>query len=119
MKRFCDLFAALKEQIRHLPPDLKRRVWEAIDLLAQRSDLGKPLTDELEGYRSYRIGRYRLIYRIESDRIVFIAFGSRRDIYERIILEIGRQKIREREAKYAASHKQKRADSAPKRTRKR
>jgi len=56
----------------------------------------------LAGFRSYRIGRYRLIYRIGKERLVLEALGPREDIYERLVLEIGRAKIRERSAKYAA-----------------
>ena len=67
---------------------------------AQEGVLGKALSEELAGYRSYRIGRYRLIYRIEGKRLVLKALGPREDIYERLVLEIGRAKIRERSAKY-------------------
>lgn len=90
----------IKQQIRHLPPELKRKIWEAIDEIYKKHEAGKPLEEELTGYRTYRVGRYRLIYRIAGDRLVLEAFGSRRDIYERFVLEIGRQKIRERTAKY-------------------
>lgn len=88
-------------QIRHLPPDLKQHVWEAIEIIAKDPNAGKPLEDDLAGYRSYRIGRYRLIYRLFDARLVFEAFGSREHIYERFLLEIGRQKIRERAARYS------------------
>ena len=73
-----------------------------MDDIRERPGAGKPLEDNLNGYRSYRIGRYRLIYRIEKGRLVLEAIGPRSDIYERFVLEIGRQKIRERSAKYGA-----------------
>lgn len=102
MENSWDISSALKEQIRHLPPDLKRQVWEAIDDILKNPETGKSLSEDLAGYRSYRIGRYRLIYRIEEERLVLEAIGSRKDIYERFVLEIGRAKIRERAAKYGA-----------------
>lgn len=52
---------------------------------------GKPLTDDLAGYRSIRaVGqRYRIIYRIESEvvTVVIVTLGirkekDRRDVYE-------------------------------------
>jgi len=92
----------IKEQIRHLPPELKFKVWGAIDQIFKRPESGKPLEEELAGYRSYRIGRYRLIYRLTNNRLILEAFGSRGDIYERFVLELGRQKIRERAARYFA-----------------
>ncbi len=53
---------------------------------------GKPLTDELSGYRGLRAAgqRYRIIYRIEKDTVLVLivavgirAEGSRKDIYAR------------------------------------
>lgn len=73
-----------------------------MDLLEKDLAAGKPLEEELAGYRSYRIGRYRLIYRVAEYRLVLEAIGPRSDIYERFVLEIGRAKIRERSAKYGA-----------------
>lgn len=52
---------------------------------------GKPLSDELEGYRSIRaIGqRYRIIYKLEAKRVVVIVValgirkeGDKKDVYE-------------------------------------
>ncbi|MFH0984157.1 MAG: type II toxin-antitoxin system RelE/ParE family toxin [Candidatus Omnitrophota bacterium] len=102
MKLIWRVSGSLKEQVRHLPPDLKCQVRLAFDDIQKRPEAGKLLSDELVGYRSYRIGRYRIIYRIMEDRLVLEAVGSRADIYERIVLEIGRAKIRERAARYGA-----------------
>ena len=45
---------------------------------------GKPLTGNLKGLWSYRIGGFRIIYQIqEKYKIVFIVtIGRRRDIYD-------------------------------------
>ena len=98
----------LKGQIRHLPPDLKRQVWGALDYIQQKPELGKALSEELTGFRSYRIGKYRLIYRIEKERLVLEALGPREYIYERFVLEIGRAKIKERASRYKVVKKAKR-----------
>jgi mRNA interferase RelE/StbE len=44
----------------------------------------KALSGEWEGYWRYRIGSYRLIYRVDEEIITIfaIAFGSRGDIYK-------------------------------------
>jgi len=91
----------IKGQIRHLPPDLKRRVWDSIETIFRNPHTGKALSEELAGFRSYRLGKYRLIYRVTKERLVLEALGPRSDIYERFVLEIGRQKIRERSAKFS------------------
>ena len=58
---------------------LKHRVLSADDPRLY----GKPLTGELSGYWSYRIGDYRVIADIEDETFTIIAIdvGHRRDIY--------------------------------------
>jgi mRNA interferase RelE/StbE len=43
---------------------------------------GKPLKDELEGLRSFRVSRFRIIYRIKAKEIQIVAIGPRSSIYE-------------------------------------
>jgi mRNA interferase RelE/StbE len=44
---------------------------------------GKSLKDEFEGLKSYRISRFRRIYRISSKKIIdVVAIGPRKTIYE-------------------------------------
>jgi mRNA interferase RelE/StbE len=92
----------IKVEIRHFPPFLKGQVSEALDVIAGSPKSGKILEEDLTGLRSFRIGKYRLIYKIGSSRLELVAVGPRRDIYERLVLEIGRARIRERRAKYSA-----------------
>ena len=90
----------IKGEIRHFPPFLKGQVSEALDVIAMKPSYGKMLEDDLAGFRSFRIGKYRLIYKIGSSRLELVAVGPRSDIYERLVLEIGRTKIRKRSEKY-------------------
>jgi len=43
---------------------------------------GKQLQYNLRGHRSIRIPPYRIIYRIEQDRIIIICFDHRKDVYK-------------------------------------
>ncbi len=73
---------AAAESIRHLHPDIKRAVREAIRGLSADPLRGRPLALELAGFRSLRVSRYRVIYRIH-DRVVEVHLvGPRKDIYE-------------------------------------
>ncbi len=72
-----------------------RRVQKAIrdridNLATEPEKQGKPLTEELVGYRSLRaVGqRYRIIYRVERDRVLVLVVavgmrkeGNKRDVY--------------------------------------
>jgi len=78
----CTFTAA--ESIRHLHPPVKRALREAIRGLATTPFSGHPLAFELTGFRSLRVSRHRVIYRVqEADRAVEVHLvGARRDIYE-------------------------------------
>ena len=79
---------AVRDAIVHLPPHLKRRVKAAFRAIAGDPHQAKPLKDELTGLRSYRVGRNRLVLRIKDFVIEIIAFGPRRNIYERAAAEL-------------------------------
>ncbi|MBX7149277.1 type II toxin-antitoxin system RelE/ParE family toxin [bacterium] len=68
----------------HLHPLRKKNIKQALKLLANEPHAGKPLQRELQGYYSYRIARFRLIYHINPSKkiITIIAFGSRASIYD-------------------------------------
>ena len=70
---------------------VREKLRDAIDRLAEYPELrGKPLGDDLAGYRSVRaVGqRYRIIYRVERAIVTVVVVaagirkeGNRRDIY--------------------------------------
>lgn len=43
---------------------------------------GKPLQYNLKGHRSIRIPPFRIIYRIENDKIIINCFDHRKNVYE-------------------------------------
>ena len=69
-----------------LSPEIKDAVKAALKELAQNPNLGKELQEDLRGFRSYRIMRYRVIYKVDTldKNIVIWAIGHRRDIYENL-----------------------------------
>ena len=73
----------LRKFIRGLHPEIKRKVKGSLKIIITEPNTGKPLKDELEGLRSYRVSRFRIIYRIVARReIQLIAIGPRDRIYE-------------------------------------
>lgn len=66
-----------------LHPHLKRKARAAFKLILDDPISGKALKDELEGLRSFRVARFRIIYRTAGKEIVeVIAVGPRKTIYE-------------------------------------
>jgi mRNA interferase RelE/StbE len=75
-----DIVAAL---IRNLHPHLKKKVKTSLQTIMSDPFSGKPLRDELSGLRSFRVSRFRIIYRISGKKLIeIVAIGPRECIYE-------------------------------------
>ncbi|MBZ5589008.1 MAG: type II toxin-antitoxin system RelE/ParE family toxin [Acidobacteriia bacterium] len=72
--------------IRKLDPQIKARVRAALDALREDPQRGKPLQLTLKGLYSWRTGDWRIVYRIEAERIeiLVVTVGHRREVYERV-----------------------------------
>jgi mRNA interferase RelE/StbE len=68
--------------IRSIHPELKRKINAAMKIISSTPDAGKALRDDLAGLRSFRVSRFRIIYRISHRTIEIIAIGPRERIYE-------------------------------------
>ncbi len=75
-----------KKNIAKLNGRMKLKVKEALENIAKDPALGKPLTRELKGRWSYRVGDYRIIYRIYDAEVVvlILTIGHRKEVYSRI-----------------------------------
>jgi mRNA interferase RelE/StbE len=86
----------VQETIRSLHPDLKRRLRVALDLLRVEPASGKELRGELEGWRSFRVGRFRIVYRVARSAIEVAAIGPRTSIYLETAVRLSRRRKRQR-----------------------
>ena len=83
----------IADLIKNLHPDLKNRGKAALKAILHDPYSGKALKDELKGLRSFKVRRFRLIYRISSHRIIeIIAIGPRKNIYEETFILISKNK---------------------------
>jgi mRNA interferase RelE/StbE len=82
--------AEVRNLIRRLHPQLKRKVRAALGDILTDPDCGKPLKEELLGYWSLPIGRTRIIYRPVEGAVEIVAIGPRQTIYEDAFRQIGR-----------------------------
>lgn len=81
--------------IRHLPPDIKQAVKQALRALSEDPDLREPLRRELAGLWKYRVRRFRVVYAIDHhSRILrILAVGHRRRIYDEVTEAVRRDKL--------------------------
>lgn len=70
------------ELIRGMHPHLKRKVRAALEQILVDPHSGKRLKDELSGLWSFRVGKFRVIYRFHEKRVELVAVGPRARIYE-------------------------------------
>jgi mRNA interferase RelE/StbE len=85
--------AEVRDVIRRLHPELKRKLRAALADILDDPTCGKALKEELQGYWSLRVGRSRIIYRLAAAGVEIVAMGPRETIYE----EAARQILRDQE----------------------
>ena len=81
--------------LRTLHPDLKRKVKAALQAVLNDPLSGKVLKDELEGLQSFKVGKFRVIYKIVKDKgiIEVVAIGPRKTIYEETFRLLKRERL--------------------------
>ena len=71
------------ELVRKMHPHLKKKINASLKVILSDPVSGKALKEELAGLRSFRVSRFRIIYRISKKREVeIVAIGPRKRIYE-------------------------------------
>lgn len=81
------------EMLSGLHPELKRKVKFALKNILSDPHCGKALRDDLKQLNSFKAGRFRIIYRIVSDRIIeIVAIGPRKKIYEETYLLVKKRR---------------------------
>lgn len=77
--RIPDDVAAL---IRQMHPHLKQKIRAALRAIQLDPEAGKALQAGLVGLRSFRVNRFRMIYRQTDEALEIVAVGPRHAIYE-------------------------------------
>jgi len=69
--------------IRKSHPEIKIKFRAGLEYIQKEPEAGHSLKDDLKGLKSYRLGRYRIVYRISTENIIdIVAIGPRTTIYE-------------------------------------
>jgi addiction module RelE/StbE family toxin len=69
-------FQKIKDQTTRL------RTIKQLKKLEELPEAGKPLKYEWKNHRSVRVPPFRIIYRLDEDKIVINCFDHRRDVYD-------------------------------------
>ena len=68
--------------VRGMHPALKRKTRASLKTILSDPSSGKALKDELAGLRSFRVGSFRILYRVIRNVIEIVAIGPRERLYE-------------------------------------
>ena len=87
--------------IRGLHPIIKSQIRKGFEDIVEDPFTGKLLKEELHGLMSYRVKRYRIIYRLVSDKkqLEIVAIGPRKNIYEETFKIISRKETKKSKSK--------------------
>jgi mRNA-degrading endonuclease RelE of RelBE toxin-antitoxin system len=81
-----DIPPHIAEIVRHLPPELKGGIKQALRTLSADPFAGAPVIGELSGLWRIKVKKFRIVY--EPDRkarvLRIFAIGHRREVYEEI-----------------------------------
>ncbi len=76
----------VRNDIRHLAPDVKRLIQAGLEEISWNPHVGAPLVRELKGLWKYRAKRYRIVYeiRLEKKEVVVYLIDQRKSVYDRV-----------------------------------
>lgn len=75
------IYSSARRKIKKLPKNYQRAIILALRELKEDPLTGKPLTRELTGKLSFRVGVYRIIYKVnQKDKVVYILSAGHRSI---------------------------------------
>jgi mRNA interferase RelE/StbE len=74
----------IPDDIARIPRSLQVRLRVAIETkLVERPEVfGKPLRHSLLGFRSIRVGEYRVVYLIRGQEVLVVVIAHRKHVYE-------------------------------------
>ena len=71
------------DKLIHANRKIGEQIAKALDRLALNPHLGDFLKGDWQGYRKYRSGNYRIVYRVEHHQLIvyIITIDDRKDVY--------------------------------------
>ena len=71
-----------EDEFLSLDKSIQLRIDSAVDKLLDTPELGKPLKNELAGFRTKRVGSYRVIYKFDEKYVYLYACKKRKEVYK-------------------------------------
>lgn len=79
---------SVRKDLKNISPEIKKLIKQAIEekLMVDPLKFGVPLRQTLRGYFKYRVGDYRIVYRLKRKTVtvLVIKVGHRKEVYKRV-----------------------------------
>ena len=84
MKYLVKLTPAAAEMYKSIHPEVRKQIKAILQELQVNPYFGKPLHNKLAEFRSFKMKRYRIVYRTDetNESTIVYGIGHRKDIYE-------------------------------------
>lgn len=79
-----ELSPSARRDLRALDPPTQRRILTKLEWFALQDDplvFALPLTETTIGMYRFRIGDWRVTFDVDSDRLIILRIGNRREVY--------------------------------------
>jgi mRNA interferase RelE/StbE len=70
------------KKLEKMEKPVKERIFIVLTDIMKNPEKYKPLRYELKGLRSARVGKWRIIYRIDGDKVIILSIAHRKKVYE-------------------------------------
>ena len=73
-----------QKSLRKLDKKIRDNIFNKLESLKEHPHIGKPLSANLSGFWSLRVGDYRVIYQIKNNELIIlvIGIGHRKNVYD-------------------------------------
>lgn len=85
MPYFVEYREGVLDEVSKFNSDIQDRIKKAMEerLASAPKEFGKWLSFAWRGFRSLRVGDYRVIYKVQDDKVIIYKIGHRDDVYEK------------------------------------
>lgn len=88
------------ELIRSMHPRLKQKIRAALKTILDNPGEGKALRSELKGLFTFRVARFRIVYRPGKKKVIeIVSIGPRKTIYEETYRLLKKEEAKDKSSK--------------------
>ena len=81
MSHILDISPKLLKKLEKIDKPTRERILTTLGEILDDPERYKPLRYDLKGLRSARVGKWRIVYRIEATKVIILSIAHRKNVY--------------------------------------